>query len=155
MALMGMPGIYIHSLAGSRNDCEGVKRTGRARSINRAQIPVEALEAEIADPDSLRGRVFGEMIRLLRIRSRQSAFHPDAGQEVLDLGPNVFALTRRNDETGQSILAVHNVTPNRQRIAIADFRRGETLCDLLSGERIEGAEVELGGYQPRWLVREA
>ena len=29
MALMGVPGVYIHSLLGSRNDYAGVERTGR------------------------------------------------------------------------------------------------------------------------------
>src|SRR5690606_36235726 len=37
LALAGVPGIYIHSLLGSRNDIEGMHATGRARSINRAK----------------------------------------------------------------------------------------------------------------------
>ncbi|MGE9291857.1 MAG: sugar phosphorylase, partial [Puniceicoccales bacterium] len=68
MALMGMPGIYIHSLLGSRNDLEGVRNTGRARSINRKQLNLEELYCELDDPASLRSRVFAGYTRLLALR---------------------------------------------------------------------------------------
>ena len=48
MALMGIPGIYIHSLLGSRNDYDGVEASGRARSINREQLHIGRLQAELA-----------------------------------------------------------------------------------------------------------
>lgn len=37
-SMIGVPGIYIHSLLGSQNDHEGVKETGRYRSINREKL---------------------------------------------------------------------------------------------------------------------
>ena len=40
LALVGVPGIYFHSLIGSRNDLRGVHRTGRWRSINREKLVV-------------------------------------------------------------------------------------------------------------------
>ncbi|GIQ61615.1 sucrose phosphorylase [Paenibacillus cisolokensis] len=35
LSLAGVPGIYVHSLLGSRSDLKGVEATGRYRSINR------------------------------------------------------------------------------------------------------------------------
>ncbi|MFO8150545.1 MAG: sugar phosphorylase, partial [Trueperaceae bacterium] len=50
LALPGVPGVYVHSLLGSRNDAEALAATGRARSINRGRFQLAALEAELADP---------------------------------------------------------------------------------------------------------
>lgn len=155
LALAGIPGIYIHSLLGSRNDLEGVKRTGRARSINRAQLRLDAVRKELADPGSIRAQVFAAYRRLLEIRGEQPAFHPDAAQEVLDLGPSFFALRRSDRVGGQSIIAVHNVTGRPQ---IADLRAagdGSARCDLLSGENFSAGDLGAVGaeaYQVRWLA---
>jgi sucrose phosphorylase len=146
MAMMGMPGIYIHSLLGSRNDTAGVKASGRARSINREQLRLEQLRNELADPGSRRARVFSEMKRMLEIRARQSAFHPDAAQEIPDLGPDLFAVVRHNPVTGRRIAALHNVTGKTVRAAVA--RAG---VDLLGNEPIAKGAVDLAPYQIRWI----
>lgn len=146
MALMGMPGIYIHSLLGSRNDLAGVKSTGRARSINREQLRFDPLCAELADAQSRRSRVFTGIKRLLALRSGQSAFHPDAAQAILDQGPAVFAVRRQNERTGQCILALFNVTGQPQRGTVV-----QSGVDLLSGEAIAGGTVAMDPYQIRWI----
>ena len=46
-ALPGVPATYIHSLLGSRNWVDGVKKTGRARTINREKLQVEKLISEL------------------------------------------------------------------------------------------------------------
>ena len=146
MCLMGMPGIYIHSLLGSRNDCEGVKRTGRARSINRAQLRADDLARELDDPSSLRATVFGAITRMLRIRAGQPAFHPDSAQEVLRAGAGVFAV-RRESRCGQVVWALHNLTP-----AAASFAGAPAAWrDLLDGSSGEGA-IPLAPYQVRWII---
>jgi len=102
LALTGIPGIYIHSLLGSRNDLEGVKRTGRARSINREQLQERSLVEQLADPQSPRARVLSAYLHLLDARSQQPALHPDAPQEVLDLAPALFAVRRTDANTGKA-----------------------------------------------------
>ena len=146
MCLMGIPGIYIHSLLGSRNDYEGVKRTGRARSINRAQLRADELARELDDQQSLRATVFRGITRLLRIRSAQPAFHPDSAQEVLDAGRGVFAV-RRDSACGQTILALHNLTGQPATfVGVCGSWR-----DLISGTAGDNA-VDLGPYEVRWVV---
>lgn len=148
MCLIGMPGIYIHSLLGSRNDLEGVRKTGRARSINRAQLHVADLERELADSGSLRSQVFTAYCRLLSLRSGESAFHPHAAQRVLDLGRPVFAVLRANEATGRQILAIHNVTGQPVEISLPTGGR-----DLIGGEEMAAGLRTLQPYQICWLAR--
>jgi len=152
LGFIGIPAVYVHSLLGSRNDLEGVRRTGRARSINRAVLRADELCRELDDGLSLRGRVFREYGRLLEVRRRESAFHPDADQEVPDLGPAVFAVLRRNEHTGERILALHNVTGRALSLSGRGALADAPSADLLTGEQFAaGADVPLDSYQVRWL----
>jgi glycosidase len=148
MCLMGMPGIYIHSLLGSRNDLEGVRKTGRARSINRAQLDAGDLDRELSDPGNLRSRVFSAYCRLLHLRAGESAFHPQAGQRILDLGPRVFAVLRAKEATGRQVLAIHNVTGLPVEVRLATGGK-----DLINGEDVAAGSHILRPYQIRWLAR--
>ncbi|MCX7590401.1 MAG: alpha-amylase family glycosyl hydrolase, partial [Kiritimatiellae bacterium] len=157
MCLMGIPGVYVHSLLGSQNDLEGVLRTGRARSINRQQLQIAQLLGELADPSSLRSRIFSRYCQLLRARQLISAFHPDAGQEVLDLGSEFFTVRRVNGETGEIVIAIHNVTNRPRTVNVSAFcERGEWE-DILSGEQLTPSTLEsldMKPYQARWLRKE-
>ena len=44
LSLLGVPGIYFHSLFGSRGWIEGVKQTGRNRTINREKLQFDKLQ---------------------------------------------------------------------------------------------------------------
>lgn len=117
LALRGVPGIYFHSLFGSRSWNEGVTLTGHNRTINRQKLERTALEAELADPHSLRARVFTRYRNLLQKRASSPAFHPHGGQEILDFGPAMFALQRVSPDGSQSMLCLHNVTSQPQKAA--------------------------------------
>ena len=105
------------------------------------------MRAELARPETVRAQVFAAYRRLLELRSQQSAFHPDAAQEILKLGPMVFAVRRENAATGQLITALHNVTGRDVELHLPG-----PYVDLLTGERIAGAGVRLAPYQVRWLT---
>lgn len=108
LALPGVPGIYVHSLFGSRGWPEGVARTGANRTINRAALDRDELVAELADPSGRRARVLAAYRRLLAVRGSCAAFAPQAPARVVDLGPGLFALER--DAGAERVLCVHNVT---------------------------------------------
>ncbi len=149
MAMIGIPGIYIHSLLGSRNYYEGVKETGRARTINREQLDIENLSAELADTTSLRSKVFNEMKRLLKIRGQQSAFHPNALQRIIDLGPEIFVIDRYNETTGQRITALHNMTNTRITVEVDEI---DGATDVLTGRVVESSPIVLEPYEVCWLA---
>ncbi len=65
LSLIGVPGIYFHSLFGSRGWRRGVEITGRNRSINRQKLVREELEGELAAPGSRRRLVFNRIRELL------------------------------------------------------------------------------------------
>jgi hypothetical protein len=58
LALVGVPGIYFHSLFGSRSWRAGVDLTGRNRTINRQKFDLAAFEPELTGESSLRHQVF-------------------------------------------------------------------------------------------------
>lgn len=151
MALVGVPGIYIHSLVGSRSDREGVRRTGHARSINRAKIRIEELEDALANPDSLRHRVFAGMKRLLESRTRHAAFSPKAPQTIHSMGASVFALERHNPDTGDRVLALHNVSDMELDLDLGARLEGNAV-DLLSGAPVTPGMLHLEPYQVCWIA---
>jgi glucosylglycerate phosphorylase len=84
LTILGIPGIYFHSLFGSRNWKEGVNITKHNRTINRQKLERDELEEQLADANSLRSKVFTRYRKLLAARSSASAFDPHGGQKVLD-----------------------------------------------------------------------
>jgi len=110
LSLQGVPGIYFHSLFGSRGDRAGAESSGLPRRVNRQKLEQQALEAELADPGSLRSQVFGGCQRDLQVRARHAAFHPSAQQQVLALDPRVFAVQRISSDGQDRVLCLHNVS---------------------------------------------
>jgi sucrose phosphorylase len=93
-ALVGMPGIYFHSLFGSRSWNKGVEITGHNRTINRQKLDRQELEHELTDPGSRRAGVFYRLKALLLARAAHPAFSPYSPQRILNLNPAVFCIVR-------------------------------------------------------------
>ena len=111
LALRGLPGIYFHSLFGSRGDRQGAEESGIPRRINRKKLGLAALEAELDDPGSLRARVFAGIRQMIEARRSHSAFSPYAAQIIPDAPPDLFLITRRASD-GKEVLCATNVTAN-------------------------------------------
>ena len=139
---------------GSRSWRAGIALKGELRAINREQLQVEAVEAELADPASLRSRVLNAYRHLITCRRREKAFHPNAPQQVLDLDPAVFALLRTALDGGEQIAALHNVSDVPVTV---DLRRlpldSVTMyTDLITDTPVQAdAKLELSAYQVVWL----
>jgi sucrose phosphorylase len=110
LVLKGVPGIYLHSLIGTRNDIEAVLATNSNRDINRAVIDEEAMTRALIDPLSKVSRINRELGRLVTIRTHKRAFHPFGGQKILDVVPEIFAVLRTSPDGGESILALINIS---------------------------------------------
>ncbi len=157
LALTGVPGIYFHSLFGSRGWPEGVKLTGQNRTINRQKCTRAGLEEQLAQAGSLRQYVFTRYARLLRLRASQPAFDPWGEMTVLDAGPQFFGVLRHTADVAP-VVCLQNVTNCPQRsgspIRIAQAAVTGNLVDLLSGQIMDAAdEIEFMPYQTRWLTR--
>ncbi len=163
LSMAGVPGIYIHSLLGSRNDLAGVARTGRNRSINRAKLGLGDLEAELARPDSLRARILAGTLKLLGLRRQRPAFHPNAGQRIVPVDPRVFSLVRENpqDRVWVAVNVSADTVSLRVRCATIGFAAGAALADVIGGAEVGGAEVggdaehialTLAPFQSAWVA---
>lgn len=156
LVLRGVPGIYMPSLIGSRNDIASVHRDGMKRSINRAAIEEEALAALLADPGSTASRIALGYVDLLRRRVSEPAFHPAAGQRVLGLDPRVFAVVR-TPASGAPVVCLVNVTPAPVDVVVpaGTLGQGEGVIDLTGGRRwtalVDLNPVQLAPYQVCWL----
>lgn len=108
LVIPGVPGIYFHSLFGSRGDRASARATGLARRINREKLQRDALETELSDPSSIRASVLRGMVHLLRVRQAHAAFSPEAGCEVLRFAPQIFAVIRAKAD--EVVLCCHNLS---------------------------------------------
>ena len=153
MSFIGIPGIYIHSLLGSQNWIDGVKQTGRFRSINRECLDVVAVEHELADSSSRRARIATEFRRRLAIRATIPAFHPDIPQEVLQLDPRLFVLRRCGTDDRNEIIAIHNFSGKAITCDISAWGK-EFRQDLLDGGRHNPASVAVPPWAALWLTSE-
>jgi sucrose phosphorylase len=154
-ALAGMPGIYVHSLFGSRGDRAAGESSGIPRRINRQKLELNELENDLASASSLRSRVFGEMRRLLQVRAAEPAFTPVAPQQVLDIDPRIFAVERTNEMVGKKVFCLHNVSANPVEFPFTVPGRGAVL-NLLTGavKNLASQNLQLKPYEIMWLTRQ-
>lgn len=159
MAVEGIPAFYIHSLLATPNDEDAVRESGSNRAINRSQVTLADVQKDISSNKTVRGRVFRELTRRLRIRCKQPAFHPNATQFTLQLGDAFFAFWRQSRDRGQSIFAVHNMSDQHQQLRLTDLNliSLDEWHDLLSGERFHdlNATVDVAPYQCLWITNAA
>jgi sucrose phosphorylase len=165
LALRGVPGIYFHSLFGSRSWHEGVAQTGRYRTINREKCDYGRLTSEFNGPNHLRYHVFQGYSRLLR--QRQAAgrvFDPYGAQALVSAGESVFAVWRCSPGASGQALCLHNTSARLQQVEIdwADLpgpAPGQ-LIDLIADKTAGNGHVlengrylslTLAPYQVAWL----
>lgn len=155
LGLEGIPGIYIHSLLGTQNDYEKFKNTHHNRAINRHRWDYESLKAKLEDEHSHHQQVYKEMTRLIDIRTKQPAFHPNATQFTLHLGLQLFGFWRQSPNRKQSIFCISNITNEVMDLPIGELNLiiTESWRDLISGEEITDLTeiIQLAPYQTVWL----
>jgi sucrose phosphorylase len=150
LSMPGVPGIYFHSLFGSRNWNEGVKQTGMLRTINREKLNLETIQNELNDKNHLRNKVFGAYSELLKIRANDPCMNPQAEFEILDLQKECFAIVRKTQD--ETTVALHNLSEKEicinltEHIADWDFAH-----DLISDDEVQIAKVKLEPLGMVWL----
>jgi glycosidase len=160
LVLRGVPGVYLPSLFGAKNDTGAVLEGREARAINRKTIDEEALFAFLGERASWVRQVAVRLRRLLKRRVGIPAFHPNAAQRVLFPAAGVLAVLRVSRDGRQRVLALTNVTPVEQRVRFAEGEigaRAPVWTDLVSGrkQRTRGElEVVLPPYRVVWLTPE-
>jgi len=158
LVLQGVPGIYLHSLIGTINDIEAVLETKSNRSINRTVIDGKAITEALNDPLSKLSRISREFGRLIAIRTKRRAFHPNGGQQILMLATDILAVLRISPQGDERILTLTNVTSRvcQVEIFLSDLATDETRWyDLVSQMEWMAEDnklyIKLQPYDVVWL----
>ncbi|MGI2180147.1 sugar phosphorylase [Shewanella frigidimarina] len=155
LALEGIPGIYIHSLLGTRNDYQKLANTSHNRAINRHRWDLNQLTEQLNDANSDHSQVLTELTNLINIRTQQIAFHPNATQFTLHLGLQLFGFWRQSRNRKQSIFCISNVSDQITDLRINELNLiiAEHWVDLLSGQPIQDITqtMPLQPYQTVWI----
>ena len=156
MSLEGIPAFYIHSLLATPNDHAQVEHRGMNRAINRHRWDYPTLQALLADETTPQARVLDALKRRLKLRGRQTAFHPNATQFTVNVSDErIFGVWRQSLDRRQSIFALHNVSDQQIDLPTSGINMidDEDWLDLLSGERIspDADTISFAPYQCRWI----
>jgi sucrose phosphorylase len=158
LSLAGVPGIYVHSIFGSRNCYSLFEETGRARSLNREKFLLQNIEMMLEDESSHTSKVFKAYKHLLEIRKNEPAFDPYAQQKVILNNSQIFGLLRGSGKN--QVITIINVTGARIGLPAAileSAKDNESWIDLLSEEEYVhkggAAKNDLEAYQVLWLKR--
>ncbi|AYY70942.1 sugar phosphorylase [Listeria monocytogenes] len=144
LTLQGVPAIYYHSLLGSKNDLVGYEESGINRRINREKLEKNQLVHEL-ETDTYRQTIFTSLKKLVQIRRNHTAFSPFATQEILDLGPDVFAIKRESEE--ECIYGIINVTSHNIRKTLAFSG-----TNLLTNQPVS-SDLDLTAYEVVWIKK--
>ncbi|MBA7569310.1 sugar phosphorylase [Candidatus Atribacteria bacterium 1244-E10-H5-B2] len=154
LSLLGVPGIYIHSLFGTENYLEGVEKTGKKRTINRKKFQYDKLKKDLTNSDSREYKIFTEFTKLIHKRKSEKAFQPNGKQEVLFLKKGIFSLLRTSLDGKEKIIALHNITDNMQKFCFTKNQYGlnkKEYFDIISEKMIDIEKISLKPYQIMWL----
>ena len=117
------------------------------------------LETLLDDGESHYSRIFQWYSRTLRMRAGCPAFHPDAPQEIMQMGDPIFALRRDSLDGALSVICLFNFRGggNQDRgdgSSEGNFPANKAR-DLISGGEIDWSEssdgLVLRPYQALWL----
>jgi len=159
LVLMGVPGLYLHGLLGTKNDYEAVLETKLARNINRKVIDKEMLIESMQDEHSRTHSISQYYRPMSIIRSNHRAFHPNAKQIVLSVSQSLFAVIRISVDNEETILCITNVT-DKTHLFQLDINNREQYDykywhELLSGRRFAPKEgnlrINVEPYEVLWL----
>ena len=154
-SLEGIPGIYFNSLFGTSNDISKFKISKKNRDLNRHKWDLFNLQKKLGKKNSKESIVFSEIMRLLKIRKNQEAFHPNATQYTLDLGKKIYGLWRQSKDKRQSIFSVTNITSESVEFNLnrLNLIKNETWRDLINPKtKINGKNnIRLKPFETLWI----
>ena len=154
-ALEGVPAVYFNSLFGTSNDIDLVKKTGIKRDINRFKWDLGKLTEKLNDEKSTENIVYKKLLDMILLRKKQSAFHPNATQYTLSLGPKLFGVWRQSIDKSQNIFAITNISSVERKLGLSKINliENEIWKDLLQPDlKIDKLKVlKLSPFQTVWI----
>ncbi len=148
IALKGIPGIYIHSLLGSKSWKKGVEQLGYNRAINREKLQIEQVLSELKAVDSTRHQIFYPLKKMLEFRTTQKSLSLKASQRVILVSEQVFILKRSFED--ETIFLLVNLSDTEQVIDINEFPKSGDFQDMMNeGKTLD--QLIIDPYAFLWL----
>ncbi|MCH8004127.1 MAG: sugar phosphorylase [Nanoarchaeota archaeon] len=135
----GIPGIYIHSLLGSRNYLQGVKRTGMKREINREKLEYKKIDREIKNKKSIRHKTLSNYLNILNVRKNIGALDPYCKEKPIKSDKRLLITERKYG--GKKVTVIVNVSEDK--IMLEKYTKK---LDWLSKKRFSGEIKPYGSY---------
>ena len=113
-ALEGVPAVYFNSLFATSNDEQKYIITGNNRDINRYKWNKKNILNLLKNKDSKQSHFYNTITKLLEIRKKQKAFHPNSLRTNINLGSKIFCFKRISLDKKQTIISITNLTSKSQ-----------------------------------------
>jgi amylosucrase/maltose alpha-D-glucosyltransferase/alpha-amylase len=157
MSIGGIPLIYLGDEIATLNDYSydrDPEKRGDTRWVHRPRFDEQRAEQR-HDPDTVPGRVFHGLQRLVQLRQQNLAFSR-ADTEIIDTGnDHVFGFFRTAEEHGVLVLAnfsEHEQRLEGRRLRLLGLRK--TVVDMVAGQFITATdELRMEPYQFMVLAR--
>ncbi len=146
LVFMGVPGIYLHGLLGSKNDADAVLEEMQTRSINRKTISKSDLIKMLENKQKSTSMIFHQLVEMIKKRVKEKAFHPNSSQKVLNISESFFALLRTTSDNKEAILCITNVTTKPQFFSVDTEGIGlhyKTYRDIIKDKRFDTSNGKL------------
>lgn len=148
----GIPVLYSGDEVAQVNDYtykEDPEKAADSRYIHRGAMNW-TLAANVSDPDTVEGKLFGQLRRLEQIRKAEKAFVSNADMWTMDTGDIAVLCIGRYYE-GDKVVGMFNFSECDKTVCIpAD---GEVYADLVSGQEIETTAIYIPAYGYYYLKR--
>ena len=115
---------------GTSNDEAKFIITGNNRDVNRYRWNLKNISNKLKVNNSKQSIFYNKLCRLLNIRRKQKAFHPNAQRINLDFGPKIYGFKRISKDKKQTIICITNLSSKPQNTKINI--KGKKIRNLLN-----------------------
>ncbi len=148
IAFEGVPAIYFNSIFGTSNDEYKYIISGNKRDLNRYKWNRKRLDNLLKDKSSKESIFFNEITKLISIKRKNKAFHPNAQRESLNMGKKVFCFKRTSLDKKQIIYNITNLSSKYQKLKF--YHKFSKYKNLLGKTSISQGS-KLKPFETLWL----
>tara|TARA_B100000700_G_scaffold317576_1_gene409194 strand:+ start:698 stop:2509 length:1812 start_codon:yes stop_codon:yes gene_type:complete len=156
LSLKGVPAFYLPSILASPNDIGTFIKTGQRRDLNREKFEANKLIEQLKNFDSPASKNISYLSHVIKVRSRLSAFHPEAFMKCISTNIDNCIIIQRglNDESVYVICNMSDKCLNISRLNelnLLPLTSKQPFLDNITGSFFNSDEFKLNPYQVVWV----
>ena len=147
----GIPAVYFNSLFGKSNDEAKYVITGNNRDVNRYKWSYKNITKKLSDKTSKQSIFHQNLGKLLAIKKKQKAFHPNAKRLNINLGSKIFCFKRVSLDKKQIIISITNCSSVNQYPRLdKKYNKWKNIINSKINFT-DDKTLELGPFETMWL----